>query len=325
MGVKWLCQNPHIYTTDEKSAATLQVPGLDDLQEPMLVKRHGPKDFKPWGKHKQLCTQPLKSFENLGYQGQLASRMNIIAIAYIQQGLASLLKTLQEKDLNIDRAIQNVRDLYDMTNKAMDQAGRSGAFHHMIRRKAAVSDSGLDTLKDIHSKVMFLPLIGDGMFGSGLQDKLKCRKEQKEQLSDLVPEFFENKATKWKNTSYDYRSNFKQDWTTLVSETKKKKKGKIVLLQKRHPNIVTETVTPVLKNRRKRKFVFLPFGFLKNNDLVSKTLCLLPPTPVEGRLKYFLSAWEKVTSDQWILSIIKEGYKMEFITNPLTQAFETQK
>ena len=198
------------FAIDENSAATLQVPGLDDLLEPMLVKRHGPKNFKPWGKHKQFCTQPLKSIENLGYQGQLASRMNIIAIAYIQQGLASLLKTLQEKDLNIDRAIQNVRDLYDMTKKAMDQAGRSGAFHHTIRRKAAVSDSGLDTLKDIHSKVMFLPLTGDGVFGSGLQDKLKCRKEQKEQLSDLVPEFFENKATKWKNTSYDYRPNFKQ-------------------------------------------------------------------------------------------------------------------
>jgi len=118
----------------EKSAPFLHVPGLDDLLEPMLAKRHGAKSFKSWGKSRQLCTQPLKSIETLGYQGQLATRMSIIAIAYMQQGLGSLLKTLQEKDVNIDRAIQ-------------DQTGRSGLFHHMVRRKAAISDSGLATLK----------------------------------------------------------------------------------------------------------------------------------------------------------------------------------
>ena len=142
------------FPVHEKSASMLQVAGLDDLLEPMLAKRHGVKTFKPWGKSKQLCTQPLKSIETLGYQGQVASRMNIIAISYLQQGLGSLLGTLQEKDSNIDRAVQNVRDLFDMSNKALDQAGRAGAFHHMIRRKAAVSDSGLNTLKDIQTKVM---------------------------------------------------------------------------------------------------------------------------------------------------------------------------
>lgn len=189
----------------EKSAPFLHVPGLDDLLEPMLAKRHGAKLFKPWGKSRQLCTQPLKSIETLGYQGQLASRMSIIAIAYMQQGLGSLLKTLQEKDVNIDRAVQNVKDLFDMSNKALDQTGRSGLFHHMVRRKAAISDSGLATLKDIQSKVMLLPLSGEGVFGPALQDKLKCRKEQKEQLSDLVPEFFESRPLKRKMPQLDTR------------------------------------------------------------------------------------------------------------------------
>lgn len=198
------------FPVHEQAASLLQVPGLDDLLEPMLAKRHGPKICKPWGKSRQLATQPLKAIETLGYQGQLAARMNIIALAYLQQGLGSLLGTLQEKDGNIDRAIQNVRDLYEMSNKALDQAGRAGAFHHMIRRKAAVSDSGLNTLKDLHSKVMFLPLTGEGVFGSGLQDKLKCRKEQKEQLTDLVPEFFGNKAPKRKSQDFENRATNKQ-------------------------------------------------------------------------------------------------------------------
>lgn len=177
------------FPVHEKTAEVLQVPGLDDIIEPMLQKRH--RSFKPWGKAKQLCSQPLKTIETLGYQGMLASRMNIVALAYLQQGLGALLSTLKEKDCNVDRAIQNVRDLYDISNKALDQAGRAGSFHHMIRRKATVSDTGLNTLKDVHSKIMFLPLSGEALFGQGLTEKLKSRKEQKDQLSDLVPEFFE--------------------------------------------------------------------------------------------------------------------------------------
>ncbi|VDI61342.1 Hypothetical predicted protein [Mytilus galloprovincialis] len=39
---------------------------------------------------------------------------------------------------------------------------------------------------------------------------------------------------------------------------------------------------------------------------------LLPEIPVGGRLSLFLKEWTKITNDQWVLSIIKEGYKLEF-------------
>ncbi|XP_060560765.1 uncharacterized protein LOC132720622 [Ruditapes philippinarum] len=215
----WRAQNPErisaykeeyksCFPVHEKSVEFLGVPGLDELLEPMLQKRHGAKMTKAWGKSRQLCTQPLKSIETLNYQGQLASRLNIIAISYIQKSLGSLLSTLKEKEPNMDKAVQTVRDIFEMSSKALDQAGRSGAFHHLSRRKAAVSDSGLNTLKDIQSKVMYLPLTADGVFGSGLQSKLKNRKEQKDQLTDLVPEFFERQKRK-PETSYE-RSNFKK-------------------------------------------------------------------------------------------------------------------
>ena len=69
-------------------------------------------------------------------------------------------------------------------------------------------------MKDIQSKVMLLPLFGEGVFGPALQDTLKCSEEQKEQLSDLVPEFFESRHLKRKMLQLDTRfsgaSSYKQ-------------------------------------------------------------------------------------------------------------------
>jgi hypothetical protein len=38
--------------------------------------------------------------------------------------------------------------------------------------------------------------------------------------------------------------------------------------------------------------------------------------PVGGRPRFFLENWNKITDDQWVLSIIQEGYKLEFIEKP---------
>jgi len=40
-----------------------------------------------------------------------------------------------------------------------------------------------------------------------------------------------------------------------------------------------------------------------------------PQIPVEGRLRHFLGNWHKITTDQWVPSTIKEGYKLEFLEN----------
>jgi Na+/phosphate symporter len=70
--------------------------------------------------------------------------------------------------------------------QSLDQFGRTGTLNHMIRRKATASESGLNTLKDIQAKVLYLPLTAEGVFGEGLEDKLEKRKEQSEQLKELV-------------------------------------------------------------------------------------------------------------------------------------------
>ena len=45
----------------------------------------------------------------------------------------------------------------------------------------------------MQAKILYLPLIEDGVFGKGLEENLKKRKEQKEQLSDLVPDLVDYK------------------------------------------------------------------------------------------------------------------------------------
>lgn len=123
----------------------------------MIRTLHGPKAVKNWDKHKQLFTQPLKQIEKLAFQGKVAARMGIISVLYLQNALASLSSSIKSDNTNPD-ILQSVNDIFAISMKSLDQFGRTGAFNHMIRRKAAASESGLNTLKDIQAKVLYLPL-----------------------------------------------------------------------------------------------------------------------------------------------------------------------
>lgn len=219
----WRCKNPErlsayreeykgCFPIHDSSVNFLQVPSLDDLLEPMLRRTHGPKAVKSWDNHRQLFTQPLKQIEKLSYQGQLAARMNIIAMLYMQQALGTLLNKLENDNEDKEAVCQIVNDLFAMSTKALDQSGRTGAFFHLIRRKAAAQDSGLVNLKDIQSKVQYMPLSEDGVFGQGLESCLEKRKEQKDQLNDLLPELnrkrkFEDNREFWVNKAPKYNSD----------------------------------------------------------------------------------------------------------------------
>ena len=102
--------------------------------------------------------------EGLVYQGQMASRMEIIFVAYIQQALCLLLNSINNGQGNMDSITNSLRDIFSMATKSLDQLGRTGAFHHLIGRKATAQDSDLITLKDIHNKIVCLPLYGRRSF-----------------------------------------------------------------------------------------------------------------------------------------------------------------
>ena len=188
----------------------------------MLSKRHGSKAVRAWGRNRTLATQPFKAIESVAFQGQSAARYGIIAVSYMQQALGSLLNKLQSDNFNIDSAIQSVRDIFAMSTKALDQVGRAGAFHHIVRRKAAASDTGLNNLRDVQAKVLYLPLSGEGVFGKGLEGNLRKRKEQKEQLSDLVPDFAQARSDSGRKRKFvDNRNswNNKRSRTDLSNKT----------------------------------------------------------------------------------------------------------
>ncbi|CAC5408397.1 unnamed protein product [Mytilus coruscus] len=131
--------------------------------------------------------------------------MGIISVLYMQQTLGTLLERVENENVS-DETCQMVKDLFAISTKSLDQVGRTGAFNHMIRRKAAATESGLNNLKDIQAKVLYLPLSNEGVFGKGLEDKFEKRKEQCEQLDNLLPEYKNNNKRKFDS------SQVRQDW-----------------------------------------------------------------------------------------------------------------
>ncbi|VDI15148.1 Hypothetical predicted protein [Mytilus galloprovincialis] len=73
-------------------------------------------------------TEETDSVEKLAYQGQAAAKMGIVSSSYMQQALGTLLETLLDKEVNMDRAVQQVRDIFAMSTKSVDQVARAGAF-----------------------------------------------------------------------------------------------------------------------------------------------------------------------------------------------------
>ena len=192
----WHCENPLLisaykedYRTDfpvsDKSADMLDLPKLDEITQSLLCKRHGPKAGK--SRYNKLFSQPEKTYENMAFKGQSAARMGLVITAYIQQVLG-LMEKVREPEPNLHLLTQMVKDIFAMSVKAMDQTARSGAFHHLIRRKATLVDTGLEDISELNDKFLSLKLSSEGVLGKDFEEKLKSRSETNKQIKDLLPE-----------------------------------------------------------------------------------------------------------------------------------------
>ncbi|XP_071137910.1 uncharacterized protein [Mytilus edulis] len=199
----WHCDNPLLLSTykeeyrasfpvSDKSADILNLPKLDDITQTLLCKRHGPNAGKA---HNKLFSKPEKFFENMAFKGQSAARMGLIITAYMQQALGSLMEKLNDSEPNIDLLVQMVKDMFAMSVKSMDQTARTGAFHHLIRRKATLLDTGLEDITELNDKFLSLKLSSDGVLGKDFEEKLKNRSETNKQIKDLLPELTRKSAT----------------------------------------------------------------------------------------------------------------------------------
>lgn len=211
----WRAEHPKLITAfaeetkesfpiDEDTEKFLEVPSLDELIGKCLVKKHGSKaSFSKIGK--TLHTQPFKMLEKIAYRGQQAAFMGIIINMYMQQSLASLIETLSKDKTNdiIDNAIQQIRDIFAMSTKSLDQMGRTGAFHHILRRQMCLTDTSLYQLED-SKEIGDLPLSADGVFGEKLETFLKSRKEKNKALEDLLPDLY--KSDRKRKSSSDDKS-----------------------------------------------------------------------------------------------------------------------
>ncbi|CAC5396446.1 unnamed protein product [Mytilus coruscus] len=80
--------------------------------------------------------------------------------------LGTLIETLSEKEVNMDRAVQQVRDIFAMSTKSVDQVARA----------------------ELKNSLISLPLSSSGVFGDKFEQTLKDRIEKDEQLKELLPE-----------------------------------------------------------------------------------------------------------------------------------------
>lgn len=194
----WHCDNPVLLSTykeeyrssfpvSSNSSEFLDLPKLDDVVSSLLTKHHGPKASKIKGN--KLFSQPHKTYENYAFKGQSSARMGLVITAYMQQALGTLMEKLNESEPNVDLVIQMVKDIFAMSVKTMDQIGRAGAFHHLIRRKAAMVDTGLDTISDLTDKVLSMKLSSEGVLGKNFEETLQKRSETNKQIKDLLPEY----------------------------------------------------------------------------------------------------------------------------------------
>ncbi|XP_060593387.1 uncharacterized protein LOC132747877 [Ruditapes philippinarum] len=178
-------ENFDLFPVDADAEKLLEVPSLDDMVEVCLTKRYGPR--ASFAKGKQLYTQPAKMMEKVAYKGQQAARLGLVIQMYIQQSLGNLLQMLNSTDFERDQASQMVKDIFAMSTKCLDQIGRTGAFHHIVRRSCCMKDTGLHEQTDKWDYYN-LPLSGDGVFGKELETLLKDKKEKRKQVDDLIPD-----------------------------------------------------------------------------------------------------------------------------------------
>ncbi|CAG2212059.1 unnamed protein product [Mytilus edulis] len=153
-----------VFPVLEKSLPVLPVPSLDDMLEPMIKRVHTNKTTKSWDKQKQLFSQPVKQIEKLAYSGQVAR----------------IGKSLEPK------------------------SGRARPLHHMIRRKCAATDAGVNNLNDIQEAgVLYLPLSDDGVFGLKVLKNNLRKGKAKGTIGRFASNFTKTTKESWTTSSRD--------------------------------------------------------------------------------------------------------------------------
>ncbi|CAC5417774.1 unnamed protein product [Mytilus coruscus] len=156
----------------------------------------------------------------------------------------------------------------------------------MIRRRATMYDTGLNELRDFANTIVTLPLTADGIVGSQFDAKMKEKTDRNKQLAEVLP---------------DTRQ------VTLGSQ-----------LGKRKPTTTFTSKSTIVKKPKFDNNFKIPKKNLGEFKSSGKQTAAANKTwiPVGGRLKHFVQEWESITDDQWVLTTLQEGLKLEFQETP---------
>ena len=56
---------------------------------------------------------------------------------------------------------------------------------------------------------------------------------------------------------------------------------------------------------------------VRNTEVQSPLPLPLPNIPVGGRLAHFAQNWAKITDDEWVLYLVRKGYRIPFLERPI--------
>lgn len=212
-------ENFDLFPVDDESEKYLSVPSLEPLVEGCLKKKHGER--AKFGKKPALYTQPCKMIEKQAYSGQQSARMAMTMQIYVQQSLGNLMQSFKNNPVDKDFCVSQIQEIFSMSTKCLEQIGRTGAFHHIVRRCCTMTDTALYSLSD-RDRFYDLPLSSEGVFGPGFATLLKDRKEQKKLVDDLldIPDLKKN--YKRKSSSKEGHSTVKKQYvpTSTVSSAR---------------------------------------------------------------------------------------------------------
>ena len=123
-----------------------------------------------------------------------------LLFSFICNSLGNFVELINSSNFDKQTAAQHILDIFAMSTKSLDQISRSGAFHSIVRRTVAMTDTALCDVSD--SKDFFKILTGEGVFGSGLETLLKsCIKKKK--IDEMLPELELWKKDRKKRLSHD--------------------------------------------------------------------------------------------------------------------------
>ncbi|CAC5396318.1 unnamed protein product [Mytilus coruscus] len=211
------------------------------------------------------------------------------------------MEKLNDSEPNIDLLVQMVKDIFDMSVKAMDQTARTGAFHHLIRRRATLLDTGLEDITELNDKFLSLKLSSDGVLGKDFEEKLKNRSETYKQIKYLLPEL--------NRKSTASTSGFKRKSTVIHTsqDTNGPEVAKMtfqifaflswrlsIVKIKVDLSLISDVLVLVDKRlMMKRKVLFVTMVDQNDYKKQVKILCQNPEIPVGGRLKLFFGKIEQ--------------------------------